>query len=150
MAPSRNRARRSRREEDRFGRQDAVAVACSAAAGRGRSQQAPPDAAAVQGMSPADREKFITRMVDGLAERLKTDGKDLDGWIRLLRAYKVLGRDGDAVAALTSARQQLRRRSEIPGPRLDEVREGPRHRLHNTEFGKATGRHDTQATQRSW
>jgi cytochrome c-type biogenesis protein CcmH len=70
-------------------------------------QRSQPDAAGVQSMSPEDREKFIARMVDGLAERLKTDGRDLDGWIRLLRAYKVLGRESDAVAALGSARRNF-------------------------------------------
>lgn len=65
------------------------------------------DVARAEDMSPADREAFIARMVDNLAERLKADGKDLDGWIRLLRAYKVLGRDSDALAALGSARQNF-------------------------------------------
>jgi cytochrome c-type biogenesis protein CcmH len=79
----------------------------SAAPAQAPAPEAQPNAAAVQDMSPADREKFIERMVAGLADRLKTDGKDLDGWIRLLRAYKVLGRENDAVAALTSARQNF-------------------------------------------
>lgn len=65
------------------------------------------EAAQVAEMAPEQREAFIARMVDGLAERLKTDGKDLDGWIRLLRAYKVLGRESDAVAALGSARRNF-------------------------------------------
>jgi cytochrome c-type biogenesis protein CcmH len=86
-------------------------------------QQAPPDAAGVQSMSPDEREKFIARMVDGLAERLKTDGKDLDGWIRLLRAYKVLGRDGDADAALTSARRNFADDQKSLG-QLDEAAKG--------------------------
>ena len=43
-------------------------------------------------------------MVDRLAERLKANGKDLDGWMRLARAYKVLGRDSDAEGAIASAR----------------------------------------------
>ena len=65
------------------------------------------DVARAGEMSPEQRQAFIVRMVDGLAERLKTDGRDLDGWLRLLRAYKVLGRDGDAVAALGSARRNF-------------------------------------------
>lgn len=60
-----------------------------------------PDIAA---MSPAEREAFIAGMVDRLAERLKANGKDLDGWMRLARAYKVLGRDSDAESAIASAR----------------------------------------------
>ena len=30
-------------------------------------------------------------MVDRLATRLKQDGNDVEGWLRLVRAYKVLG-----------------------------------------------------------
>jgi cytochrome c-type biogenesis protein CcmH len=58
-------------------------------------------------MSPADREKFITSMVEGLASRLKTDGKDLPGWLRLIRAYAVLGREDDANAAMAEARRNF-------------------------------------------
>ena len=36
-------------------------------------------------------------MVDGLAARLKQNGNDLEGWMRLVRAYMVLGRREDAV-----------------------------------------------------
>jgi cytochrome c-type biogenesis protein CcmH len=58
-------------------------------------------------MSPADRDKFINQMVEGLAARLKENGKDLEGWMRLLRSYMVLGRRDEAVAALSSARGQF-------------------------------------------
>ena len=58
-------------------------------------------------MSPADRDKFINQMVEGLAARLKTNGKDLDGWMRLVRSYMVLGRRQDAVSALASARGEF-------------------------------------------
>ncbi len=64
-------------------------------------------AADVEGMSPADRDAFIGRMVDGLAARLKADGRDKDGWIKLIRAYQVLGRKTDAVKALSEARSGL-------------------------------------------
>jgi cytochrome c-type biogenesis protein CcmH len=43
-------------------------------------------------------------MVDGLAARLKQDGKDLGGWMQLVRAYVVLGRSQDATSALAQAR----------------------------------------------
>ena len=46
-------------------------------------------------------------MVDGLARRLERDGKDLAGWLRLVNAYAVLGRESDARAALANARKQL-------------------------------------------
>jgi cytochrome c-type biogenesis protein CcmH len=58
-------------------------------------------------MSPAERDAFIASMVDRLAGRLKENGKDLAGWLRLARAYKVLGRDADAHAAIASARQNF-------------------------------------------
>jgi len=60
-----------------------------------------PDIAA---MSPAEREAFIGSMVERLATRLKDNGKDLPGWLRLARAYKVLGREEDARSAIASAR----------------------------------------------
>jgi cytochrome c-type biogenesis protein CcmH len=46
----------------------------------------------------------INQMVSGLAERLKKDGSDLNGWLMLVRAYTVLGRKEDAVGALNDAR----------------------------------------------
>lgn len=61
----------------------------------------PPD---VSSMTPAERDAFITSMVDRLAARLKENGHDLEGWMRLARAYKVLGRDSDAQAAIARAR----------------------------------------------
>ena len=68
----------------------------------GASQgDAPPDIAK---MSPAERDAFIASMVGRLADRLEKDGKDLDGWLRLARAYKVLGKDDEARGALKSAR----------------------------------------------
>ncbi len=58
-------------------------------------------------MSPEEREAFIASMVDRLATRLKENGKDLEGWIKLARAYKVLGRDSDAKGAIQSARENF-------------------------------------------
>jgi cytochrome c-type biogenesis protein CcmH len=67
-----------------------------------------PDAAVVAAMSPAERQAFIGRMVDGLAARLKTNGSDAAGWVKLIRAYQVLGRKDDAVKALSDARTKLK------------------------------------------
>ena len=50
---------------------------------------------------------MIAAMVDGLAARLKINGKDLQGWSRLVNAYAVLGRKTDAVAALADARKNF-------------------------------------------
>jgi cytochrome c-type biogenesis protein CcmH len=46
-------------------------------------------------------------MVDGLSQRLKADGRDLAGWQQLVRAYMVLGRKTDAVAAIADARRNF-------------------------------------------
>lgn len=58
-------------------------------------------------MSAEDRQAMIEGMVGGLAEKLKTDGKNLDGWLRLIRAYTVLDKRDLAVQALTEARAAL-------------------------------------------
>lgn len=67
-----------------------------------------PNAAAIMSMNPEEREAFITRMVDNLASRLKSNGSDAEGWVKLIRAYQVLGRRDDAVKALTDARANLK------------------------------------------
>jgi cytochrome c-type biogenesis protein CcmH len=65
------------------------------------------DVAAAQAMPNEDRARMIQGMVDGLAQRLQRDGKDLGGWLRLIQAYSVLGRKGEAKAALESARKNF-------------------------------------------
>jgi cytochrome c-type biogenesis protein CcmH len=54
-------------------------------------------------MSAGDRGAMIEGMVQRLADRLKQNPDDLDGWLRLGRAYQVLGRTKDAVDAYTQA-----------------------------------------------
>jgi cytochrome c-type biogenesis protein CcmH len=68
-------------------------------------------------MSGPEREAFIAKMVGGLARRLKSDGKDLAGWLKLIRAYSVLGRKDDAVAALGEARRNF----QGDGRALDDI-----------------------------
>ena len=46
--------------------------------------------AAVQAMSPQDQQLMIQGMVQKLADKLKENPKDMDGWIRLMRSYQVL------------------------------------------------------------
>ena len=55
-------------------------------------------------MSSADRNVMIRGMVQQLADKLAADPKNLDGWLRLARAYKVLGEADKAREALGSAR----------------------------------------------
>lgn len=71
-----------------------------------RPSEASPSA--IMSMTPEQRQAFITQMVDGLAARLKTDGGDAAGWLKLIRAYQVLGRQDDAVKALAEARANLK------------------------------------------
>ena len=50
---------------------------------------------------------MIATMVARLADRLKTDGSDFDGWQRLIRAYVVLGERDKAQGAASDARKAL-------------------------------------------
>jgi cytochrome c-type biogenesis protein CcmH len=63
----------------------------------------------------ADQAAMIDGMVSGLAERLKADGSDLEGWLKLMRAYTVLGRRNDALGALKQAQSQFAGNQEALG-----------------------------------
>ncbi|NOT70471.1 MAG: c-type cytochrome biogenesis protein CcmI [Hyphomicrobium sp.] len=63
--------------------------------------------AAAEAMSPDERQAMINRMVSNLAERLKANAKDKDGWLKLIRAYQMLGRKDDAVKAVADAKAGL-------------------------------------------
>lgn len=65
------------------------------------------DVAAAQSMSPAERQTMVEGMVQRLAARLDAQGDDLAGWLRLVRAYTVLGRDDEAREALARAKSQF-------------------------------------------
>jgi cytochrome c-type biogenesis protein CcmH len=62
------------------------------------------DVAAARSMSDEQRATFIRGMVERLASRLKQNGDDFDGWVRLIRAYLVLGDRDKANAAASDAR----------------------------------------------
>jgi cytochrome c-type biogenesis protein CcmH len=74
------------------------------AAAPGPSSQ---DISAADAMSEKDRGEMIRGMVARLADRLKSDSHDVDGWQRLLRAYMVLGEREKANAAAADARRAL-------------------------------------------
>jgi cytochrome c-type biogenesis protein CcmH len=65
------------------------------------------DIAAAQSMAPEDQTAMVRGMVERLAERLKRDGSDVEGWLRLVRAYTVLGDKDRARAAATDARRAV-------------------------------------------
>jgi cytochrome c-type biogenesis protein CcmH len=60
-----------------------------------------------QPVSDPNQAEMINRMVSGLAERLQADGSDLEGWLKLIRAYTVLGRRDDAINAMKQAQGQF-------------------------------------------
>lgn len=68
--------------------------------------------AAAKDMAAPDREAMIRGMVDRLATRLKQNGNDVDGWLRLMRAYMVMGDADKAKAALSDARAAMANDSE--------------------------------------
>ena len=63
-----------------------------------------PLADAIAAMPAADRMIAIRGMIEGLASRLAQDGSDTQGWLKLVRAYRVLQDDDKAKAALAQAR----------------------------------------------
>jgi cytochrome c-type biogenesis protein CcmH len=76
--------------------------------------------AAAKDMNAPDRDAMIHSMVERLATRLKQNGDDVEGWLRLVRAYLVLGDRDKARGALTDARQAIGADAE----RLKQLNEG--------------------------
>jgi cytochrome c-type biogenesis protein CcmH len=76
--------------------------------------------AATKDMNEADRGTMIRGMVDRLATRLKQNGDDVEGWLRLVRAYMVMGERDKALSALVEARQAVASDAE----RLRQLNEG--------------------------
>ena len=63
-----------------------------------------PDQVAAAGQMPAgDQQAMIQNMVEGLASRLKTNPRDPNGWVRLMRARMVLNQPDAASAAFHDA-----------------------------------------------
>jgi len=77
------------------------------AAAAAAAPQPGPGAAAAATEPPEQQQAMIHSMVDRLAARLKQDGSDVDGWVRLVRSYKVLGEAESARTASADARQAL-------------------------------------------
>ena len=63
--------------------------------------------AAASDLPPDQRIAMIKGMVERLAERLGKDGSDIEGWLRLVRSYMVLGERERALAAAGEARRAL-------------------------------------------
>jgi cytochrome c-type biogenesis protein CcmH len=76
--------------------------------------------AAAKDMSDSDRNTMIRGMVERLATRLKQNGDDVEGWLRLVRAYMVMGDLDKAKGALSDARQAV----GSDANRLQQLNEG--------------------------
>jgi cytochrome c-type biogenesis protein CcmH len=76
--------------------------------------------AAAKDMNEADRSTMIRGMVDRLATRLKQNGDDVEGWLRLVRAYMVMGDRDKAMGASSDARLAVANDAE----RLRQLNEG--------------------------
>ncbi|ALL12592.1 c-type cytochrome biogenesis protein CcmI [Caulobacter henricii] len=98
-----------------------------AAGGLPARQAAPEDNAQVQGM--------IAGMVEGLAARLKTAPDDPDGWVRLVRAYAVLGDTARRDAALATANQRFGDQPKILAA-LKQAAQTPPQSQSGTEGGR--------------
>jgi cytochrome c-type biogenesis protein CcmH len=65
------------------------------------------DIAAAGNLTAEQRAEMVRGMVASLAERLARDGNDIEGWLRLVRAYVVIGDRDKAVGAAADARKAL-------------------------------------------
>jgi cytochrome c-type biogenesis protein CcmH len=88
----------------------------------GRSPTAD-DVAATNAMTDAERAEMVQGMVSRLADRLQHDGSDVEGWLRLVRAYVVLGERDKANAAAADARRALATEPDKQR-RVDELAKG--------------------------
>lgn len=78
--------------------------------GAAKLAPAGPDAnqvAAAAQMVPTERNNMIEGMVARLAQRMAENGSDVDGWLRLIKAYSVLGERDKALTAAANARTAL-------------------------------------------
>src|SRR5215203_2395827 len=78
------------------------------------------DVGAAADLNTEQRTAMVRGMVERLAERLHREGADLEGWLRLVRSYMVLGERekaqsaaGEARRALASEPEKLRRINEL-------------------------------------
>ena len=62
-----------------------------------------PDIAAIENLSDDERAAMIEQMVSNLADKQKADPDNLEGWLRLARAYGVLGEFSKQTATLRQA-----------------------------------------------
>ena len=77
------------------------ALARNAPAGATAATAAP----SADAVPPGDHD--VNAMIERLAERLKKDGSDVQGWLQLVRSYRVLDKNDKMQAAIADARRAL-------------------------------------------
>jgi cytochrome c-type biogenesis protein CcmH len=93
------------------------------AAGGPRNDPSDEQVTAASQLAPEQRKAMIEGMVERLSERLHRDGADVEGWLRLVRSYLVLGQPEKARAAVVDARRALAG-DAIKLRRLDDLLKG--------------------------
>ena len=81
------------------------------------------DIAAAAAISDDQRHDMVRGMVGRLADRLRADGADVEGWVRLVRAYVVLGDRDKAKSAAADAKRALAQRPDDI-KRIDDLVKG--------------------------
>jgi cytochrome c-type biogenesis protein CcmH len=85
----------------------AVAAPASGAAKAAPKGPSAREVAAAAQLAPAERNGMIEGMVARLAQKMAENGADVEGWLRLIKAYSVLGERDKALAAAANARSAL-------------------------------------------
>jgi cytochrome c-type biogenesis protein CcmH len=84
-----------------------ASAAPRAGPGAGPTGPSEEQVAASSDLSADQRNDMIRGMVERLSERLHRDGADIEGWLRLVRSYMVLGDPDKARSAVADARRAL-------------------------------------------
>jgi cytochrome c-type biogenesis protein CcmH len=93
-----------------LGKDPATLPGRSTAGGAGPSAD---DMAAAAQMAPEERQAFIESMVERLAARMKDEPENIDGWIKLANAYRVLQKRDESRAAWAEAAKRAPARIDV-------------------------------------
>jgi cytochrome c-type biogenesis protein CcmH len=85
------------------------------AVGKGGDGSTVENIAKPEAMPPHEREAQIRSMVDGLADRLESSPRDVEGWARLMRSRVVLGESEAAATAFQKALEVFKDDSAASG-----------------------------------
>jgi cytochrome c-type biogenesis protein CcmH len=104
---------------------DLVAAALARVTGQPAAPAGPStdEVAAAENIPAGERTEMIRGMVQRLSDRLHADGNDADGWMRLVRAYAVLGDRDKAKGTAADARRALADRPDEV-KRIDDLVKG--------------------------